>query len=94
MTVLKVAHYQRAAWLDRCCERGVWGLDSKVETFDETAEKVPVRKIIRWSTRPDFGTTNTSRGCPCPNKPHRLADASVEPGQKRLAVILFEVVQY
>src|ERR1700675_3528868 len=35
-------------------ERGVFGnLDIKVETFDETAEKVPVRKIIRWSARRD-----------------------------------------
>jgi radical SAM superfamily enzyme YgiQ (UPF0313 family) len=35
-------------------ERGVFGgLDIKVETFDETAEKVPIRKIIRWSGRRD-----------------------------------------
>src|SRR5512132_1663094 len=31
-------------------ERRLFGdLKIKVETFDETAEKVPVRKIIRWS---------------------------------------------
>src|ERR671925_1000328 len=30
--------------------------DLKIEilTFDETAEKVPVRKIIRWSRRPSI----------------------------------------
>ncbi|HEY3303095.1 MAG TPA: radical SAM protein [Candidatus Binatia bacterium] len=33
-------------------ERRLFGdLKIKVETFDETAEKVPVRKIIRWSRR-------------------------------------------
>lgn len=33
-------------------ERRLFGdLKIKVETFDETAEKVPVGKIIRWSQR-------------------------------------------
>lgn len=35
-------------------ERGVFGdLKIEVETFDETAEKIPVRKIIGWSERSD-----------------------------------------
>lgn len=35
-------------------ERRVLGdLDMEVVTFDETAEKIPVRKVIRWSQRRD-----------------------------------------
>jgi len=35
-------------------ERRLFGdLKIKVETFDETAEKVPIRKIVRWSQRRD-----------------------------------------
>ncbi|MDZ4339583.1 MAG: hypothetical protein U1B94_05115, partial [candidate division NC10 bacterium] len=28
------------------------GIDIRVDVFDETAEKIPVKKIVRWSRRP------------------------------------------
>ncbi|MGH7350938.1 MAG: radical SAM protein, partial [Candidatus Methylomirabilales bacterium] len=35
-------------------QRRVFGdMDIQVDAFDETAEKIPVKRIIRWSRRPD-----------------------------------------
>ena len=35
-------------------QRRVFGnMDIQVDAFDETAEKIPVKSIIRWSRRPD-----------------------------------------
>ena len=48
-------HAQRPAWPDRRHQRAARirrALPIEVTTFDETAEKIPMGKIIRWSKEP------------------------------------------
>ena len=47
-------------------ERKVLGdVAVEIDRFDETAEKVPIKKIIRWSRRRGWNCRTVSRGTSC-----------------------------